>query len=260
MDSTNTTMQFGDDVEKADGKAKISNRKLSVSENKTETKTTKMKRLKFKNTFNGVGNALQLIPETYKVDGKTFQMTDGNENYEIRWEGTLTEGKAVILKASDKNMINEDMAHMKHLMGYNSLNTLGTLKGKERLSENDSFGDMMRKTKALLLNEADKGEKVITEEGSGVGGTNVAGMGFVSDVSEDVVEETENIEGQNPPVVKEDDNIEGQKAPIVKDDNVPHAGAEGDMVMNEDDDEDEDDEKDRFDEVFSGLEEEVAEE
>ena len=36
-----------------------------------------MKRLKFKQEFKGVGNALKLIPESYKVDNKVFEMTDG---------------------------------------------------------------------------------------------------------------------------------------------------------------------------------------
>jgi len=50
--------------------------------NKSEIKeSTKMKRLKFKKPFNGVETALKVIPESYKVDNKVFEMTDGNENY-----------------------------------------------------------------------------------------------------------------------------------------------------------------------------------
>jgi hypothetical protein len=84
-----------------------------------------MKRLKFKKEFNGVGNALKMIPESYRVDNKVFEMTDGVENYKIRWEGSLTEGKAVVLMASDKNLVNEDMQKMKHLMGYKSQENIG---------------------------------------------------------------------------------------------------------------------------------------
>lgn len=84
---------------------------------------SKMKRLVFKKEFKGVENALKLIPESYKVDNKTFQMTDGNEKYEIRWEGDINEGRAIVLSASDKNLVNEDMQKMKHLMNFKSQDT-----------------------------------------------------------------------------------------------------------------------------------------
>ena len=116
------------------------------SENK---KQVKMKRLRFKKPFTGVENALRLIPESYKVDNKTFQMTDGNEKYEIRWEGNINEGRAIILKASDKVLMNEDMQKMKHLMQYNSKDTLGNLRGKERINENKVFNDVWNKTKSI---------------------------------------------------------------------------------------------------------------
>jgi hypothetical protein len=109
-----------------------------------------MKRLKFKKEFNGVGNALKLIPESYRVDNKEFEMTDGNESYKIRWEGSLKEGTAVVLMASDKKVINEDIQRMKALYNYKSLDTLGTVKGKARVDENASFADIYAKTKKLL--------------------------------------------------------------------------------------------------------------
>ena len=78
-----------------------------------------MKRLRFKTPFNGMDNALKLIPESYKVDGKEFELTDGIESYRVRWENTPT-----ILTALNKNLMNEDMQKMKHLMKYNSKDTL----------------------------------------------------------------------------------------------------------------------------------------
>ena len=111
---------------------------------------SKMKRLVFKNEFKGVENALKLIPESYKIDNKTFQMTDGNEKYEIRWEGDINEGRAIVLSASDKNLVNEDMQKMKHLMGFKSQETLGNLKGSERINEDESFNNIWNKTKDLL--------------------------------------------------------------------------------------------------------------
>jgi hypothetical protein len=125
--------------------------KLAKQDKEEEEKVNEgMKRLVFKKEFNGVENALKLIPESYRVDNKTFQMTDGNENYEIRWEGDINEGRAIVIKASDKELMNEDMNKMKHLMGYKSQDTLGNLKGAERINENNSFNDIWGKTKTLI--------------------------------------------------------------------------------------------------------------
>ena len=143
VDSTNTMVQFGDDIEITDEFApKISKRKVAVDEG--------MKRLVFKKPFNGVENAIKLIPETYKVDDKVFQMTDGNENYEIRWEGSLKEGKAIVLMSENKTLVNEDMQKMKHLMGYKSHETLGNLKATDRLNENEAFKNIWNKTGRVL--------------------------------------------------------------------------------------------------------------
>ena len=113
-----------------------------------------MKRLKFnkdgKNPFNGMGNALKLIPEGYKVDKKEFEMTDGIETYRIRWEGNLNEGKAVVLTAADNKLINEDIQRMKVLFGYKSQDTLGLVKGKARIDENKAFADVWNKTRKLM--------------------------------------------------------------------------------------------------------------
>ena len=147
-------VKFNDKVEKS---RKAQDARIGVNVNSDtndnylkENKKSKMKRLVFKKEFKGVGNALNLIPETYKVDGKEFHMTDGNEKYEIRWEGSLTEGRAIVLKASDKNLMNEDMENMKRLMGYKSQDTLGTVKGADRIDENKKFNDIWGKTKNLM--------------------------------------------------------------------------------------------------------------
>jgi len=114
---------FGDDIENETRPNLTNTRFSALSENKDNNKTKikeSMKRLKFKNPFNGVGNALKLIPEGYRVDNKVFEMTDGNEAYKIRWEGNLSEGKAVVLTAADKSLVNEDITRMKKLFGYKS--------------------------------------------------------------------------------------------------------------------------------------------
>jgi hypothetical protein len=135
---------------------------VPITENKDNKKPQiqkeSMKRLKFTKDFNGVGNALKLIPESYRTDNKEFEMTDGNETYRIRWEGTLSEGKAVVLAASNKTMVNEDMQRMKHLMGYKSEDTLGLVRGKSRIDENAVFGDIWNKSKVLLEGEEIEGQ------------------------------------------------------------------------------------------------------
>lgn len=150
-DQTPTSKMFGDDWEITKDK---SHKPYALDENnennnKTQIKES-MKRLKFKNEFNGVGNALKLIPESYRVDNKEFEMTDGNETYRIRWEGNLKEGNAIVLTASDKKMVTEDMARMKALFGYKSQDTLGLVKGNARIDENKVFNDIWNKSKKLL--------------------------------------------------------------------------------------------------------------
>jgi hypothetical protein len=148
----------GDDYEKASREIQYGKNEENKTNNKPQIKEG-MKRLKFKQEFKGVGNALKLIPESYKIDNKVFEMTDGVESYRMRWEGNLNEGKAVILMASDKKMVNEDMQKMKHLMGYKSQDTLGTVKGKARIDENVIFSDIWKKSVALLEGEDIESQK-----------------------------------------------------------------------------------------------------
>lgn len=133
----------------------VKNGNFAMNENNNIDKKDKMKRLVFKKPFNGLSNALNLIPESYRVDDKEFEMTDGNESYKVRWEGTLTEGRAIVLMGSNKEQVNEDIAKIKHLMGYSSEKSLGTLKGNQRLDENKRFADIWGKTKSLLTESED---------------------------------------------------------------------------------------------------------
>ena len=126
-----------------------------------ENKKT-MKRLRFKKPFNGMDNALKLIPESYKVDGKEFEMTDGVETYRVRWEVTLTEGKGVVLKAKNDKLIKEDFEKINHLMGFKSEDTLGLVKGHNRVDENAIFNDILNKTKNIIKEEKNN-EETITD-------------------------------------------------------------------------------------------------
>jgi len=167
--------QFGDDIEeknvgingkKSATKPAIDSKSVAV-ESKKETKNPimendKMKRLRFKSTFDGVENALNLIPESYRVDNKVFEMTDGNENYRIRWEGDLNEGTAIVLRASDKTLVEADMTHMRHLMGFKS--DLGIPTSAERLQENDTFLESLNISRALLTESEGEKTELISEE------------------------------------------------------------------------------------------------
>lgn len=106
-----------------------------------------MKRVKFKKEFNSINEALNKVPETLKEDNKVFEMTDGNKTLKVRWEGTVTEGEAIALSVEDNKLINEDMTHMKHLMGYNSEDTIGTHKGSGRLMEEKKFRELLSSSK-----------------------------------------------------------------------------------------------------------------
>ncbi len=220
-DQTDNILSFGDvimELPKGSKPAKVHSAYATNENNdnnKPQIKET-MKRLKFNKNgdkpFEGVnltqklGHALTLIPESYKVDNKEFEMTDGSVSCKVRWEGTLNEGKAVVLLASDKTMINEDMQKMKHLMGYKSQDTLGTVKGLARLDENVAFGDIWNKTKTLLEGEDIESAKAKT--------------GNFDEITKKAPEATKHVQGS----VSKD---KGTQAPAAKegdlDDAVSHA-------------------------------------
>lgn len=146
-----------------------------------------MKRAKFKKPFNGMDNALKLIPESYKVDGHEFEITDGVDTYRVRWDVN----EATILSSENKHFVNEDMQKIKHLMGYNSRKTFGNLEGAERINENKSFSGLLDKTKKLMTESVEEskliteGEESVNEMISGKAG----GMGFTGEG---------NLEGNEP--------------------------------------------------------------
>ena len=220
-DQTDNILSFGDvimELPKGSKPSKVHSAYATNENNdnnKPQIKET-MKRLKFNKNgdkpFQGVnltqklGHALTLIPEAYKVNDKEFEMTDGSVSCKVRWEGSLNEGKAVVLLASDKSMISEDMQKMKHLMGYKSQDTLGLIKGNARINENVEFGNVWNKTKILL-------------EGADIESAK-AKTGNLEDITKKAPEATKHVEGS----VSKD---KGTQAPAAKegdlDDAVSHA-------------------------------------
>lgn len=105
-----------------------------------------MKRIKFKNPINGFRNALNLIPESYKVNGNEFEMTDMNETYRIKWDN----GKARIVDAKDSKIMSEDFKSLKKLMTYKSSEYLSE---DVKVMANQSFSKMLNECKAVKLKE-----------------------------------------------------------------------------------------------------------
>lgn len=180
-----------------------------------------MKRAKFKKPFNGMDNALKLIPESYKVDGHEFEITDGVDTYRVRWDVN----EATVLSSENKHFVNEDMQKIKHLMGYNSRKTFGNLEGAERINENKSFSGLLDKTKKLMT-ESTEETKVITEGEESVNemiSGKASGMGFTGEG---------NLEGNEPmaEMEKMDEEIsEANMDPNIK-------GAVADITANPDQD------------------------
>lgn len=120
------------------------------NDNKIHENKTTMKKLTFKKEFGGVEKAISLIPEHFKKDDQELILTDLNETYHIRWEGNVNEGEAIVLSAENKKMIKEEKEKMGRLWNFNSKDTLGTLKAKDRIKENEEFSKIWSKSKDLL--------------------------------------------------------------------------------------------------------------
>jgi hypothetical protein len=124
-------------------------RVITMMNNKEKNNNNTMKKVTFKKEFKSLESALTMVPNVLKENKNVFELSDGNKSYKVRWEGSLTEGKAVALVEKDTKLISEDIKHMKHLMGYSSENTLGTVKGTDRVNENSTFVDLMNVKKIL---------------------------------------------------------------------------------------------------------------
>jgi hypothetical protein len=60
---------------------------------------------------------MSIIPDEFKKEGKLFNMKDKTEsNYLCEWK----DNKAVIVKHTNPNGMNESIKRMKELMGYTS--------------------------------------------------------------------------------------------------------------------------------------------
>lgn len=175
LDTIEEMLQAGDingayNIAKETANEMLEDEGFSMFENKEPIKENKkkMKIVNYKNKFNSLEEALAKVPKELRVNENVFKLSDGNKTIKARWEGTLTEGKAVALLVEDKALIAEDMSHMKHLMGYKSESTIGTPKAENRVTENDTFRKLLADTKKKRLNESseinlDEAEELLDE-------------------------------------------------------------------------------------------------
>lgn len=134
-----------------------------VQNNNGQIKET-MKRLKFNKIFNGVENAVKLIPEAYKVDGKTFQLYDGIEKITVKWDGNIFEGAPIILASENSELIKEDKNRMFELMGYSGDKEMGTPNKTQRLQEDQLLALNVKKMRAISEGKnVEETKTVVTE-------------------------------------------------------------------------------------------------
>lgn len=149
-------IQFGDDIEVANNNKKVKRKQVAVEsvDNTIKNKNKmKSKKLIYKKEFNGKENAIKLIPESYKQDGYKFQMTDGVETFDFRWEGSLNEGEAVILREANSKLISENISKMNHLFNYDSKEVIKSLDNEAKLNENEIFKALLEEGKKKVLKE-----------------------------------------------------------------------------------------------------------
>jgi hypothetical protein len=142
--------------------------KVRITKESTDKKT--MKQLSYKKPFLSYERTMTLIPESYKIDGNKFMMTDGVETYTIKWEGN-NDGNPTVLMYKNDTLVKEDVKKMKHLYDYKSQETL--MKTNDALTENEIFRELMGKSR-LLVNEQTAPAAAPTT-GSVTGGTKFSG-------------------------------------------------------------------------------------
>jgi len=145
----------GEKVVVQKGDYEVMNESITNNKKPNIKQKNKMKRLKFKREFKSVEDVLNLIPENYKVDDKTFIMTDGNQNLKVRWEGDSKEGNPSILEMTDDKYLKESVDKMFYLMDYNPADAQSKSNDPESLNENEIFSKLFSETKNGVLTESE---------------------------------------------------------------------------------------------------------
>lgn len=115
----------------------------AIAAEKVKSENT-IKRLTYKTEFVNENFALNLIPQEFKKNDMIFEMTDGNKLLKIRWEGSPTKGRPIVLLSKDGKKINEELKRMHQLFEYNSKDNFS---GTNLIVEEKEFSRIINKFK-----------------------------------------------------------------------------------------------------------------
>jgi hypothetical protein len=108
-------MTLGSDMEfKPESKGETPMKKVAVAENI-------IKRIVFKEGFISQTDMLNKIPSKYKEDSKVFEMVDYDNKYRIRWEGSKSQGGAVILEHNSVSQTKKNADMFQKIINFDSL-------------------------------------------------------------------------------------------------------------------------------------------
>ncbi len=150
--------KFGDEYQ-LPNPLRVTQAKKVKTESKNNKKKT-MKRLNFKNAFTTEYEMKKLIPESYKTNGNTFLMTDGNQIYKVRWDASLKEG--TVLGYKNKSQINEDVKKMKKLYNYEYSDSQSPT--NDYIMETNIMKKLMKKSLVEGINGATSGYHTLQNE------------------------------------------------------------------------------------------------
>lgn len=148
------------------------NAKLNAVENQEGGLMENVKTLKFKQKFASTRQAMSLIPESFKVNGTRFKMSDGESKYLVEWKGNSIVGSASILEEKNPKLVAENISKIKHLMAFNTLNEGTRMTDSQIRAEEDMLmfdvTNKLRKIdeakeakEKMMISEAKKGKMVL---------------------------------------------------------------------------------------------------
>ena len=112
-----------------------------------------MKRLRFKKSvFLNEEQVRDMVPEEYKVDGNRFIMTDANGKdwlVECAVDKDFNHAEVKVLGKFSKEGIDEQVARMRSLYSYDTINTAGKLSSRERKEEIENVGKLIEGVRRL---------------------------------------------------------------------------------------------------------------
>lgn len=106
-------------------------------------------KLKFKAPFKSGKDMLTRVknlPAKHKINESVFIMSDGNNDYKIRWEGHSSNGVPIVLE--HRNVIAEKAAYEKHML-LSEYNTTQSNNSSSKENEHDIFKQILNQSREL---------------------------------------------------------------------------------------------------------------